>query len=103
MLSKAECRRLTVAAQDGVARAVRPAHTMHDGDTVFALATGTRELPAEPAARAFALDALCAAAARSFARAMVYGLVTATSAAGILAYRDVWPEAFAGMRRETTG
>ena len=103
VLSKAECRRLTVAAQDGVARAVRPAHTMHDGDTVFALATGTRELPAEPAARAFALDALCAAAARSFARAMVYGLVTATSAAGILAYRDVWPEAFAGMRRETTG
>lgn len=102
-LSKAECRRLTVAAQDGVARAVRPAHTMHDGDTVFALATGARELPADPAVRAFALNALCAAAARVFARAMVHGLLSATSAAGLPAYRDVWPEAFADARRETTG
>lgn len=93
-LSKAECRRLTVAAQDGVARAVRPAHTMYDGDTIFALATGARELPAEPAGKA--LDALCAAAARVFARAMVNGVLSATSAAGIPAYRDVWPEAFAG-------
>jgi L-aminopeptidase/D-esterase-like protein len=28
-------------AQDGVARAISPAHTPHDGDTIFALATGT--------------------------------------------------------------
>jgi len=27
-------------AQDGLARAIRPAHTMFDGDTVFALSTG---------------------------------------------------------------
>jgi L-aminopeptidase/D-esterase-like protein len=30
-------------AQDGVARAIRPAHTMFDGDTIFALATGEKE------------------------------------------------------------
>lgn len=30
-------------AQDGLARAVRPSHTMYDGDTIFALATGERE------------------------------------------------------------
>ncbi|WP_372664176.1 P1 family peptidase [Amycolatopsis kentuckyensis] len=91
-LSKAEARRLAVAAQDGLARAVRPAHTMFDGDTVFALATGARELP-EP--RPPALDALCSAAARVFARAMVHGLLAATTAGGVPAYRDVWPEAFA--------
>ncbi|MFJ7216457.1 P1 family peptidase [Amycolatopsis sp. NPDC098790] len=99
-LSKAEARRLAVAAQDGLARAVRPAHTMFDGDTVFALATGARELPEASgpfgaAARPAALDALCSAAARVFARAMVHGLLAATTAGGVPAYRDVWPEAFA--------
>ena len=98
-LSKAEARRLTVAAQDGLARAVRPAHGMFDGDTVFALATGARELPSADgpfglAARAGTLDALCAAAARVFARAMVHGMLSATAAGGVPAYRDVWPEAF---------
>lgn len=91
-LTKAECRRLAVAAQDGVARAVRPAHTMFDGDTVFALATGTKELPAEEASRVVALNALCSAAARVFARAMVRGLLAAESAGGVPAYRDLWPE-----------
>jgi L-aminopeptidase/D-esterase-like protein len=98
-LSKAESRRIAVAAQDGLARAVRPAHTMFDGDTVFALATGERELPVADgpfgdATRAGALDALCSASARVFARAMVHGLLSAQSAAGIPAYREVWPEAF---------
>jgi L-aminopeptidase/D-esterase-like protein len=98
-LSKAECRRLAVAAQDGLARAIRPAHTMFDGDTVFALATGARELPAGQgrfgaASRAAGLDALCSAAARVFARAIVHGLLAADTAAGVPAYRDVWPEAY---------
>lgn len=99
-LSKAECRRLSVAAQDGLARAVRPAHTMFDGDTVFALATGARELPLEQGglgagvSRAAGLDRLCSAAARVFARAMVHGLLRAHAAGGVRAYRDVWPEAF---------
>jgi L-aminopeptidase/D-esterase-like protein len=98
-LSKAEARRLAVAAQDGLARAVRPAHTMFDGDTVFALATGARPLPEASgpfgtAVRAGALDALCSAAARVFARAMVHGLLAATTAGGVPAYREVWPEAF---------
>ncbi|MBB4688862.1 P1 family peptidase [Amycolatopsis jiangsuensis] len=98
-LSKAEAQRLAVAGQDGLARAVRPAHSMFDGDTVYALATGAHELPARPgpfafADRAGALDALCSAAARVFARAMVHGLLSATTAGGVAAYRDVWPEAF---------
>ena len=43
-LSKAACKRIAVAAQDGLARTIRPAHTPLDGDTVFALATGAVEV-----------------------------------------------------------
>ncbi|NIJ10926.1 L-aminopeptidase/D-esterase-like protein [Saccharomonospora amisosensis] len=98
-LSKAQCRRLAVAAQDGLARAVRPAHTMFDGDTVFALATGARELPMRQGpigdvGRAAVLDRLASAAARVFARAMARGVLAATSVPGLAAYRDVWPEVF---------
>jgi L-aminopeptidase/D-esterase-like protein len=39
-LTKAQARRVASMAHDGMARAVRPAHTMFDGDTVFALSTG---------------------------------------------------------------
>ncbi len=39
-LDRSGCRRLAIMAQDGLAQAIRPAHTPFDGDTVFALATG---------------------------------------------------------------
>lgn len=95
-LSKAEAQRLAMAAQDGLARALRPAHSMFDGDTVFALATGARELPTADGpfalpVRAAGLDDLCAAAARAFARAVVHGLLQATALPGLPAYRDAWP------------
>jgi len=40
VLTKAEASRLATVAHDGLARAVRPAHTILDGDTLFALGTG---------------------------------------------------------------
>ena len=40
-LSAAEVNRVAEMAHDGMARAIRPAHTMFDGDTLFALATGS--------------------------------------------------------------
>ncbi|HEX3648938.1 MAG TPA: P1 family peptidase [Pseudonocardiaceae bacterium] len=95
-LTKAEARRIAMAGQDGLTRAVRPAHRMFDGDTVFALATGARPLTgvagtfAEPA-RAAELDKLCTAAADVFARAVVHALLAATGLPGLPAYRDVWP------------
>jgi L-aminopeptidase/D-esterase-like protein len=94
-LTKAEAKRLAMAAQDGLARAVRPAHSMFDGDTVFALATGARPVTdvtgtfAE-GARAAGLDRLCEAAADTFARAMVHALLAAEALPGLAAYRDVW-------------
>jgi len=42
-LTKAEATKVAQMAQDGVARATRPAHTMMDGDTIFALSTGNRK------------------------------------------------------------
>jgi L-aminopeptidase/D-esterase-like protein len=44
-LSKAQVNKVAQMAHDGLARAISPAHTMHDGDTLFALASG--EIPAD--------------------------------------------------------
>ncbi len=44
-LTQAQCTRLAVAAHDGMARAIVPSHTPHDGDLIFAAATGTAGLP----------------------------------------------------------
>lgn len=58
-LGKGECHLVAQSAHDGLARAIRPAHTRYDGDTVFALATGEVEgsldLVREAAAEATAL------------------------------------------------
>lgn len=87
-LGKAQCRRLAGAGHDGLARAVRPAHTMADGDTLFALATG-----AGPVTDHRVLDELCAAAAECVARAVVHGVLAATAVPGsdVPAYRDYYP------------
>lgn len=45
-LDKAGCRRLAEVAQDGLALAVRPAHTPYDGDAVFAVSAGTAQADA---------------------------------------------------------
>ena len=39
-MTKAQLKRMAVAAQDGMARAISPSHTLVDGDLVFALSTG---------------------------------------------------------------
>jgi D-aminopeptidase len=43
-LSKSQCKRMATAAQDGMGRAIVPAHTPMDGDLVFALATGAVQM-----------------------------------------------------------
>ena len=42
-LTQAEATKVAQMAQDGLARTIRPAHTMLDGDTIFALATGEKK------------------------------------------------------------
>lgn len=63
-LSKERAHLLAVAAHEGLARAVSPAHTMWDGDTVFTLATGGTEAP-QPALERMAQVALAEAIRRA--------------------------------------
>ncbi len=73
MLTKAECKRLALAAHDGLARAIRPAHTPMDGDTLFAAATGFKPLDKG----VMDLTELCIAAADVLARAIARGVYEA--------------------------
>lgn len=69
-LTKAQAKRVAVAAHDGLARAIVPAHTPHDGDLVFAAATGRRAL-ADPAAGVLEIGhAAAVCLARAIARAV---------------------------------
>jgi L-aminopeptidase/D-esterase-like protein len=72
-LGKAECKRLAVMAQSGLARAIYPIHTPLDGDVVFAAATGKRRL-ADPL---LGLTSLGAEAANVVARAVARGVYEA--------------------------
>jgi len=68
-LSTAECKRVAIMAQDGIARAVRPAHTPFDGDTIFAVASGALKLD-ENLLRAAQIGRIGSAAADCLARAI---------------------------------
>ncbi|WP_257578469.1 P1 family peptidase [Streptomyces sp. JJ38] len=91
-LTKAQAQKLAGCAHDGLARAIRPAHLMHDGDTVFALSAGRRE-PAGPAE----LNAILAAGADTLTRAIVKAVLAAetvsTAHGEIPAYRDLYDRA----------
>jgi L-aminopeptidase/D-esterase-like protein len=67
-LTTVECKRVAMMAHDGIARAVRPAHTPFDGDTVFALASGAVALDAN-FRRAAHVGRIGSAAADCMARA----------------------------------
>jgi L-aminopeptidase/D-esterase-like protein len=62
--SKAEMTRVAQMAHDGIARAIRPAHTQFDGDTIFALATGGRKMDISTVG-AFAAEAVATAIVRA--------------------------------------
>jgi L-aminopeptidase/D-esterase-like protein len=99
-VSRAESGRLAVAAHDGIARAVRPAHTLLDGDVAFVLATGTVALAEDrhvvgggPASRVLDLTRLHAAAADAVALACADAVVSAESLGAPSAYADLCPSA----------
>ena len=77
-LTRDEAKRLAIAAHDGIALAIFPAHTPFDGDTVFALATGARAFAGGHADCCI----LCAAAATTLARAIARAVYAATPAPG---------------------
>lgn len=81
-LTKADVNRVALMADAGIARAVTPAHTTADGDTVFALATGRWSGGAD-------ITTIGALAAEALADAIVRAVKQATAVAGVPAARDV--------------
>jgi L-aminopeptidase/D-esterase-like protein len=81
-LTKAEANRLALMADDGLARAINPSHTMGDGDTVFALATGRWNGDAN-------VSVIGALAAEAMADAIVRAATQATSSNGLPSARDL--------------
>ncbi len=83
-LSKEEVNKVAQMAHDGLALVTRPAHTLFDGDTIFALALGTRtqaQLPPSTAAQRVSM--IGAAAAATLARAVLKGIQHAQSLHGV--------------------
>jgi len=90
-LTKDEAYRLAVMAQTGLTQAIRPAHTPVDGDTIFALATGTNTAETD-------VLQLGALAARAVARAIVRAVTQATGLAGVPSASE-WRKKEAGRRK----
>lgn len=92
LLDRGQLLRLAVMGQDGYAIAVRPIHSPFDGDTLFALATGTRALPDRPDA----LLRLGAVAADVVARALARGVFLAQDLGDTTSYCSLWGNALQG-------
>lgn len=81
-LTKAQAKKIAEMAQDGIARAINPAHTPNDGDTLFAMATGTSPAGAD-------VGSIGALAAEAVAEAILRGVKRATGWPGFPSYNDL--------------
>ncbi len=92
VLTKAQAKRLAVVSHDGLAKGLRFAHALYDGDTVFAAATGRKPLGDEAAD----FIEIGAVAADCLARAIARGVYEATA----LPFKDAqpaWKDRFGGL------
>jgi L-aminopeptidase/D-esterase-like protein len=92
-LTKAQAGKVAAVAHDGLARSVRPAHGMTDGDTFFALASGRHPAPAEPMAAVGLLNRLLEVTADTVVDACFAALTAAETRGRLRAYREL-----AGLR-----
>ncbi len=81
-LEKVQMTKMAQMAHDGYARAINPVHTPGDGDTIFALSTGTLRGTASH-------GMIGAIAAEVMAQAIVRAVMSAQSIPGFPSYRDV--------------
>ena len=77
---KAACTKLAQMAQNGLVRTIRPANTMHDGDTIFALSTGKKKAN---------INIVGAFAAQAVQRAILNAVLEATSLGGVPAISEL--------------
>jgi len=98
-LTKAQAKKIAEMGHDGLARAIRPLHTMFDGDTVCARATGEVDpevLKGQAAWGNMAANIIKigAAAADALSRAVVHAMLNAETVGTVGSYRDKYPGAF---------
>ncbi|GAC1657612.1 MAG: P1 family peptidase [Ktedonobacteraceae bacterium] len=87
-LSKEAINKVAQMAHNGLAQTIRPAHTMFDGDTIFALASGSlAQSRPDPARAALQVSKIGAAAATTLARAIIKAVRSATDLHGVPAAR----------------
>ena len=83
-LTKEQANKVAQMAHDGMAQAIHPAHTMFDGDTVFALALGPgSQILHDSSIAVSQTSAIGAAAATTLARAIVKAVRNATTLHGV--------------------
>ena len=82
VLTKAQAQKLAQMAHDGLARTINPVHTMFDGDTIFALATGKANRPGN-------MTLLGIMAAEAMAAAVLRAVLRARGLPGLPAARDL--------------
>ncbi len=92
-LTKAQCQKVAGIGHDGMARAIRPVHTMFDGDTVFALATGGSGTP-DPLGFHQLLDVAGDCVTRAIGHALLDASTTQAHPSPLRSYRDAFPSAF---------
>lgn len=97
-LEKASAARMASHAEDGIAHAISPSHTLYDGDTVFAVSTGSgTPLRVNDPAATSQLNDIFAAGARTLSRAIVKAVLSGQSINGVTSYCDRYPSACAGL------
>jgi len=104
-LGRVELQKLAGTGHDGMARAVRPVHTLGDGDVIFAVSTGSSGMPdVAPGLlpdheRSDRLNQVYTAGADVVTRAIVHAVLSASSSERIRSYRELYPQATRGYRR----
>ena len=91
ILSKAQASKLAAVAHDGMARAIRPIHSMLDGDTVFCLASAHRPVVLDPPHWLFAFNTLLAGVADVFTEACLDAMLAATGRGVWKSYTELAP------------
>lgn len=96
-LTKAQANKIAEMAQDGLARAIRPVHTMFDGDTDFSLGTGELDLDTLKQQATWGnvhANKLGSSAADALARAIVHAMLNEQTVGTTTSYQDRFPGAF---------
>ena len=92
-LTKAQSSKVAAVAHDGMARAIRPVHSMFDGDSVFCLASARRAVAEDQIRSLLAFNALLSAAADVFADACLDGILAAAGRGAWKSYTELAPSA----------